>query len=243
MIELIDFSKSYNSKDYAVKNFFMTCKPGKITGLLGINGAGKTTILKAICARHYPTSGKILVNGIDSSLYPEKIKSVTGFVEEQNSSSFLQANDFTVYEYLLFFASLNCEKNRVFERLQTVKKDFSLEDVWSKKTGKLSQGFKKRVAFACALIHDPEVLVFDEPAGGLDPSQIIKVRQLIKSLKKTHTILLSTHLMQEVDALCDYIYIINKGIRAAFGTAESITKEQNCRNLEQAFLKITEESV
>lgn len=245
-IELVNFSKSYSSRKnaaFAVKNVNMTCKDGEITGILGLNGAGKTTILKAVCARHFATDGKILVNGIDAQDESERVRSLTGFVMEQP----LFQSELFVCEYLAQIAALHGiydtkEKQSLAEAMSKVKKLCSLDSVWSKKIGSLSKGFRERLNFAQALIYDPPVLVLDEPASGLDPSQILKMRALVQSLKKNHTILLSTHLMQEVAALCDSVYIIDNGQCVAFGTPDSIAAENNCKTLEEAFFKLTKES-
>ncbi len=240
MVELINFSKTYKSSkkgdSFAVSNFSMTCKNGEITGILGLNGAGKTTILKAICARHVATKGDVLVDGINASENIEKIREITGFVQEEPDLP----KEYTVEEYLRLTASLHkidfkaaikSEKSHITELF--------LDELLPKKIKALSKGQRERVNFAQALIYNPCTLVLDEPASGLDPAQIINMRALVKSLKKDHTIILSTHLMQEVDSLCDRVYIINDGKLAASGTPQEIINENNCKNLEDAFFKIT----
>lgn len=240
MIELQNFSKRFKDK-IAVNDFSMICREGEITGILGLNGAGKTTILKAICGRHFATSGKVLVNGIDASEETERIRNLTGFVMEQSNLP----EELKVSEFLKMTYSLHCtssSKNECEEALSNVKKTFSLDSVWNEKIKNLSKGFKERVNFSQALVYNPPVLVLDEPASGLDPAQIMNMRKTVKFLKQNHTIILSTHLMQEVDALCDRIYILNKGKCAASGTAQEIIKNNNKNNLEEVFFELTKEN-
>lgn len=242
MIELTDFTKIYRTglfqrKDTpAVVSFSMTCTPGTITGLLGPNGAGKTTILKAVCAQHFATSGKVVVENIDVSENPAAVRQCTGFVEEQ---SILPA-EYTVAEYLHFCVTrFGFDKKQIENSIDRVISECAISSVLSKKIGTLSKGYLQRVSFAKALASNPPVLVLDEPASGLDPAQIVRMRELIKNLSKGRTVLLSTHLMQEVDALCSNVYIVSHGTCAAHGTAEAIIKNTNTASLEDAFLKLT----
>lgn len=259
MIQLTAFTKSYTSRKsapVAVQDFSMLCQTGEITGILGLNGAGKTTILKAITARHFATSGEVLVNGINASENAETVRSITGFVAEEPNLP----GEYTVAEYLNMVAELHGVKetqihadSRRLNKKNTLSsasirvhprliETLSLEELLPKKIRTLSKGQRERVNFAQALIYNPRVLVLDEPASGLDPAQILKMRSLVKSLKADHTILLSTHLMQEVEALCDRVYIIHEGRLAASGTAEEIAAQFECKNLEEAFFKITSAS-
>jgi len=234
MISLKGFCKSYSSHP-AVINFDMECKTGSITGILGPNGAGKTTILKAVTARHFGDEGTVYVENADAKENIQFVRNITGFVMENPDLP----GEYYVYEYLKSVAELHgVSKDDIQENLNNVKKLCSLEEVWCKKINELSKGYKERVNFAQALVYNPKVLVLDEPASGLDPEQILRMRELVKSLKKDHTILLSTHLMQEVDALCDYIYIISKGTCVAHGTSEQIARDNDCSNLEKAFFKL-----
>lgn len=234
MIELVNFTKYYGrTKIPAVQGFSMTCKPGTVTGLLGLNGAGKTTVLKAVCARHFATKGAVRINGIDAAENAEKVRSMTGFVSEMS----LLPAEYTVEEFLMQRAQLYGIEPQ--EALFRVIKQCALEEVASKKIKTLSKGFSERVNFAQALIHNPAILVLDEPASGLDPAQIVRMRSLVKSLLPEHTVLLSTHLMQEVDALCDYVYILHQGRCIAHGNAKSIAQTHNCTSLEEAFFKLT----
>lgn len=233
MIQLTNFTKSYSSKSpFAVSDINMTCEKGCITGILGLNGAGKTTILKAITARHFATSGSVLVEGIEAGENAEQVRNLTGFVEEEPKLP----GEYTVEEYLNMVANLHGQKMpRMCEAL-------SLKEIFPKKIKTLSKGQRQRVNFAQALIYNPKVLVLDEPASGLDPAQIINMRSLVKSLKAEHTILLSTHLMQEVDSLCDKVYILHEGKIAASGRPDEIASQFKCKNLEEAFFKITSTS-
>ena len=234
MIELTDFSKCYSNNLPAVKNVSLKCEYSKITGLIGENGAGKTTVLRAITARHFATQGTVTVNGINAEDFPETVRNLTGFVQEEPR---LPA-EYTVAEYLSMTARLHSvSSSRIPEDLVL---SLSLADLLPKKIGTLSKGQRERVNFSQALIYNPPVLVLDEPASGLDPAQIVNMRKFILSLKKDHTILLSTHLMQETEALCDYIYILHKGTVVAHGTKETLPKENGCSTLEETFFKLTQ---
>ena len=240
MIELIDFSKNYGNTT-AVSNVSFKALDSRITGLLGTNGAGKTTILKAVCGIHYATSGKVLVNNISCEDEPLKVKKSIGYVSE--SPRFYE--NFNVYEFLRFIADVQfCKDNSGIslslqqqkEKIEAAIEKCALQDVTTKKIGALSKGYRQRLAFAAAIMHDPKVLVLDEPVSGLDPVQIQEMRSLIKQMKKDRTILLSTHLMQEVSALCDDVIILAKGRLAAAGTPNEILEQSGKNNLEDAFL-------
>lgn len=235
MIELKNFSKEYDSFK-AVSNLSYTFEKGTITGILGPNGAGKTTILKALTGRHFASEGKVIFSEtIDAAQAPEKIRNLTGFVEETASLP----GEYTVKEYITFVAELHgCNQAAV----ENVIKKCSLEEYKNKKINSLSKGYKERVNFAQALVYNPEILILDEPASGLDPQQIVNMRALVKDLSKDHTIILSTHLMQEVDALCEKVLIINHGKLLAQGTKDEIVKNTVTKNLEEAFFKLTSSS-
>lgn len=252
MIQVDNVSKIYkvkNSKNeketIAIDNISCKFCSGEITGLLGVNGAGKSTLLKMLSGNLVPSvtensNSKILIDSVD--LYDNSLKDNTsllkekiGFVHEQ---PFFYEEE-TVKEVLTFATNI-CNQNKIeaknnFEKILT---QCNLTEVLNKKIKTLSKGYKQRLSFAVALSNNPEILLLDEPVSGLDPIQINEIRNLILSLKKNKTIILSTHLMQEIDALCDKIIILNKGKILAQGTEEEICKLHSCQNIEQAFLKL-----
>ena len=246
MIKLENFSKKYSIKDenFAAKNVSLTANDKCITGILGPNGAGKTTIIKAICSFHYPTNGNVFVtdkdnNKIDCTACQDLSRNQIGYVPEITNLP----NSLTVAEYLeQITLNHNILTQKIPELIKKVATDFSLKEVLQKKIKTLSKGYKQRTAFAGALIYNPQNIILDEPVNGLDPAQIIQFRKLIKEASSKAAVLISTHLMQEVEALCDYIYIINNGSIQIEGTKEQIIKKTNCNNIEEAFLKVTGQS-
>ncbi|MCR5386591.1 MAG: ABC transporter ATP-binding protein [Treponema sp.] len=242
MIELVDFTKEYktffNQKKTAAHNVSFVAKPKSITGLLGPNGAGKTTVIKAICSIHYATSGSVYIydsnkNKFDAALQVERAKRLIGYVSE---NPHLYRN-YSVLEYLKMTQEIwNCADR---ESLRKVIEMFGLGDVLKQKISTLSKGFCQRVNFAASLIHDPEVLVLDEPASGLDPNQIIETRKIIKKLAATKTVLLSTHIMSEAESLCDDVVIMSEGKVLASDSVENIKKKTKSKNLEQAYINLT----
>ncbi len=237
MIELAGFSKSYEKNLFAVKNVNFRAENGQITGLLGLNGAGKTTIIKAITGNHFATEGKILIadeNGVKFNIEDdiEKAKKMIGYVPEQ----MFFPKRLSVEEYLLLVKIQFSVSDENFEKTVNL---CGLSEVLSKKIGALSKGYRQRLGFAQALIHDPENIVLDEPVNGLDPAQIIQMRKLIKKIALTRTVIISTHLMQEVEALCTKIYILNNGSIALEGTEQEILLKTGAQNIEKAFLKAT----
>lgn len=239
MVELKNFTKKYNGF-LAADNISCSFEKNLITGILGPNGAGKTTILKAISGRHFPTDGHIFIDSqkygkIESCEEPAKVRNITGFVEELPQLP----EDYTVKEYLCEVCDLHsADKKSVLE----AEKLFSLEEVFLKKIKELSKGFRERVNFAQAFVYNPEILILDEPASGLDPAQIVNMRKTVKKLAENHTIILSTHLMQEAESLCDKIIILNHGKVLIAGTIDSITGETKTKNLEEAFFYLVKKS-
>lgn len=237
MIELVDFFKSYEKDSFAVENINLKAEKGKITGLLGLNGAGKTTIIKAVTSQHYPTSGTVKITGKNGEVFSlpqdcEKALAETGYVPE----IFSFPHRFYTGEYLdLVAQQFAVSKKTVNDTIKLCQ----LEESVSKKIGNLSKGYRQRLALAQALLNDPENIVLDEPVNGLDPAQIIQMRKLVKKIAETRTVLISTHLMQEVDALCDYVYIISGKTVSASGTPEEILLSTGASCMEEAFLKIT----
>lgn len=238
MIELVDFQKKYD-KFSACENVNFLCKDCKITGLLGPNGAGKSTIIKAICGVHYPSSGKILVDGISVEENTVEAQKLIGYVSENAE----YPNYYNVYELIKEVAELRLQnqKSLVNQQIEKVISIMDLKDVFLKNVGTLSKGYKQRLSFALALVHEPKVLILDEPVSGLDPMQIVEMRALIKKLGKDKTILLSTHLMQEAKELCDEIVILHKGKVIITGTVDEICQKTNTDDLEKAFLVLASE--
>lgn len=225
MIEFKGFCKNYKNKTGA-ENICFVCPDNAVTALIGANGAGKTTLIKAVTGIHYPDSGEVLVNGINPELEPVKVKAETGYLSEiQNLPSYL-----TVKEFLLQVADLYGVKAGKAAEL------FSLNDVLNEKIKNLSKGYIQRTAFAAAVMHNPDILVLDEPFSGLDPLQIIELRKLIKSFSNNKTVLLSTHIMQEAENLADNFALIDKGKLLFSGKKEELFSITGCSNLEESFL-------
>ncbi len=234
LIELKNVTKSYK-KFCAIKDISFTVPSKSITALVGLNGAGKTTLLKTIAGIHYPDSGTIRVNGIDILQHPIKNKQQIGFVQDNNGFY----PDYTVYEILQSDAAISLAKNVAKSNIIKVLDICSLNDVQYKNIRTLSKGYMQRLSFARALLHNPSVLLLDEPTSGLDPQQIIEMRNIIKSLSKEATILISTHLMQEVEALCSSIAIIHKGSLVAHGTEKELCTLSHTKTIEESFLHFT----
>ena len=220
MIEIMNLTKHYG-RIKAVNDISFTVQQGEIVGFLGPNGAGKTTTMNILTGYIPSTAGVVKVGGYDVMEDPEKVKSQIGYLPEQPPLYF----DLTVLEYLMFVAELkkvqkNARKQQVNEAMELM----MVDDHKNRLVKNLSKGYKQRVGFAQALIGEPAVLVLDEPTIGLDPRQIIEMRRLIKSLGKKHTIILSSHILQEVSAVCERVIIINKGRIAAVDTPENLSK-------------------
>lgn len=204
-IKVENVSKLYGQQK-ALDNVSFEVKAGEIVGFLGPNGAGKSTMMKIITAFLPATEGIVLVNGLDVNKEPLKVKAQIGYLAEQNPLYY----DMYVREYLQFTAGIYKIKN-VKERIDEMIQLVGLEKEQSKKIGELSKGYKQRVGLAQALIHDPSVLILDEPTTGLDPNQLEEIRSLIVEIGKKKTVMLSTHIMQEVEAICERVIIINNG--------------------------------
>jgi len=202
-IEVKQVSKNYGSQK-ALDGVSFTIKSGEIVGFLGPNGAGKSTMMKIITTYIAQSEGNVTVNGHNVSNEPMKVKESVGYLPEHNPLYL----DMYVKEYIQFNASIHkVSKARVAKVIDQV----GLKPEVHKKIGQLSKGYRQRVGLAAALLHDPEVLILDEPTTGLDPNQLVEIRNLIKEIGKTKTVLFSTHIMQEVEAVCDRVIIINKG--------------------------------
>lgn len=212
----------------AVDNISFRVKTGEILGFLGPNGAGKTTTMKAITTYLTPTEGSIYVG--DFSIYdnPDMVKKNIGYLPENNPLY----SEMPVVDYLKFVAELQgIEKNKIKEKLLEMIQLCGLEGEKHKKIMELSKGYKQRVGLAQALIHDPEVLILDEPTSGLDPNQIVEIRELIKKIGREKTVILSSHILAEVEATCDRILIINKGKIVADGTSKDLRKQSEGREI------------
>jgi len=193
---------------------------GEIVGFLGPNGAGKSTMMKIITTYIQPTSGSVSVNGFDIFDKSIDVRRSIGYLPEHNPLYL----DFYVREYLNFHADIHKVKK---QRIEEITDLVGLIDIKGKKIAELSKGYRQRVGLAAALLHDPEVLILDEPTTGLDPNQLKDIRNLIKEIGKTKTVLLSTHIMQEVEAMCDRVVIINKGNIVADRKLSDFLSEQN----------------
>lgn len=206
----------------AVKDISFEVKTGEIVGFLGPNGAGKTTTMKLITTYITQSSGKIFVDGIDTEKDALSVRKKIGYLPEQNPLY----SDMNVIDYLRYAAELqSVEKSKIDDAVKRMVKVCGLEEVKHKDIGELSKGYRQRVGLAQAMIHNPEVLLLDEPTSGLDPNQIIEIRKLIRDLGKQKTLMLSTHILQEVQATCDRVIIINNGEIVADGTTDSLQKK------------------
>mgnify|MGYP003576663428 FL=1 len=208
-IEVKGVTKIYGEQR-AVNNLTFSVAQGEIVGFLGPNGAGKSTTMKMITGYLEPDGGHISVSGIDVTKNPLEAKKKIGYLPESNALYY----DMFVREYLLFMADVHNIANKkaaVEEVITTV----GLTRESNKKIGQLSKGYKQRVGLAAALLHNPEVLILDEPTSGLDPNQIVEIRQVIKEAGKNKIVLFSSHILQEVEAICDRVIIINKGVLVA----------------------------
>ena len=232
MIEVKNLTKKYG-KFYAIRDVNFTVGDGEIVGFLGRNGAGKTTTMNIITGYIEATSGDVLINGVSINKKPKKVKKLLGYMPEGTPLYY----ELTVKEFINYMAQLRGVPRK--ERKEAVKKAIEvtgLQTVQNNLTKFLSRGYKQRVSFAGAIVGEPDILILDEPTVGLDPNQIIEIRSLIKKLGKRHTVILSSHILPEIQAVCDRIIIINKGVVAADGTADDIAK--NITNEHKMTLRI-----
>lgn len=231
-IDIKNLTKQYGQQK-ALDNISLAINEGEIVGLLGPNGAGKSTMMKIVTCFIPPTSGEVKVCGFDINEQPMNIRSLIGYLPEQNPLY----NELYVRESLEFIAGIHSIKGK--ERKERV--DYMIEKVGltkevKKRIGMLSKGYKQRVGIAQAMIHDPKVLILDEPTTGLDPNQLVDIRNLIKELGQDKTVILSTHIMQEVEAVCNRVVIINNGKLVADDSIEHLAVGGS---LEQKFREIT----
>lgn len=198
----------------------ISIEKGEIVGLLGPNGAGKSTLMKIITCFIPPTSGKVSVSGIDINENPLEVKKLVGYLPENNPLYY----EMYVREYLSFVAGIyKIPGKEMMGRIDEIIEITGLAAEQHKKIGTLSKGFKQRVGIAQALIHNPDILILDEPTSGLDPNQLTEIRNLIRDIGKEKTVLFSTHIMQEVEAVCDRVIIINQGKIVADDKTGNIT--------------------
>ena len=207
MIEVKNITKKYGNFT-AVDNINFKIEEGEIIGLLGPNGAGKSTTMNMITGYIEPTEGEIIVNGYDISKKPKKAKAQIGYMPE----GVPLYSDLTVKEFVTYMAELKkVDRKTRKEKVEKIIEQTGLKDVEKKLTRNLSRGYKQRVSMAGALVGEPKILILDEPTVGLDPKQITEIRALIKELGKTHTVILSSHILSEVSQICNKVIIINKG--------------------------------
>ena len=220
MIEINNLVKRYGDKK-AVKGISFTVNDGEVLGFLGPNGAGKTTTMNIITGYLSSTSGTVKVNGHDNLEEPELAKKEIGYLPE-NPPLY---NDMTVKEYLNFICDLKgVEKARRKNMLDNIVSMVKISDVYDRLIGNLSKGYKQRVGIAQALVGNPSILILDEPTVGLDPNQIIEIRRLIKALSKNHSIVISSHILSEIQEIADRVVIINRGKIAAVDTISDLSK-------------------
>ena len=231
-ISVKSLTKAYGTQK-AVDAISFKAEPG-VLGFLGPNGAGKSTTMKMLTGFLPQTSGSASVAGFDITTQSLEVRSRIGYLPENNPLYF----DMYVKESLAFIAGVHGVKN-ADERIAQVIEQTGLTPEQHKKIGQLSRGYRQRVGLAQAILHDPEVLILDEPTSGLDPNQLIGIRQLIRDLGKTKTIVLSTHIMQEVEAVCNQVIIINKGKIVADDTLEGLRNKHAKKTLEEIFIQLT----
>lgn len=233
MIEVKNVSKKYGDF-YAVRSISFNVKDGEIVGFLGRNGAGKTTTMNMITGFTEPSSGEIIVDGYNVDVKPKKVKKLIGYMPE----GVPLYPDLTVKEFVSYMADLKLVPHK--EKKQAVEKAImqtGLDKVRNRLTRNLSRGFKQRVSMAGALVGDPEILILDEPTVGLDPKQVREIRELIKSFRKDHTVILSSHILSEVSQICEKVIIIDRGEIIAVDTPENLEKQTQTEQV----LKITVE--
>jgi len=216
-ITVHQISKNYGSQQ-ALQGVSLDIRPGEIVGLLGPNGAGKSTLMKILTCFIPPTSGSASVCGVDVMENPIVVRSKTGYLPENNPLYL----DMYVREFLTFMAGMRQLRNKAASRVDAMIELTGLGPEQHKKLGALSKGYRQRAGLAQALIHDPEVLILDEPTSGLDPNQLLEIRGLIREIGKKKTVMLSTHIMQEAEAICNRAIIIHQGKIVADNTTHNL---------------------
>jgi ABC-2 type transport system ATP-binding protein len=233
MIQVENLGKNYGPVK-AVKGVDFSVGRSEIVGLLGPNGAGKTTIMKILTGYLYPSFGTVTIDDKDIMEQAREIKSKVGYLPE-NTPLY---TDLNVHEYINFTADARgLRDQRRKERIDAVIGECGLKSVLFRGISELSKGFRQRVGLAQAIIHDPQILILDEPTSGLDPNQILDIRDLIRRMGKEKTVIISTHILQEVEAICNRVLILNEGLIVAQGTTEEIGKELKGEELLNLTLK------
>lgn len=226
MIEVKNVTKKYG-KSVAVEDISFSINDGEIIGLLGPNGAGKSTTMNILTGYIEQTSGEVTIEGYDTLKKPKKAKQQIGYMPE----GVPLYTDLTVKEFVTYMAELKQVDRKVRkEKIQKVIEQTGLSEVQNKLTKNLSRGYKQRVSMAGALVGEPKILILDEPTVGLDPKQITEIRNLIKELGKTHTIIISSHILSEISQICNKVIIINKGKIVAIDTPENLENKVNNNN-------------
>ncbi len=235
-IEVQNISKNYGTQK-ALNTIDFKINKGEIVGFLGPNGAGKSTLMKILSTYIEADNGTAIVNGFNVNTHPKEVQKSIGYLPEHNPLYL----DLYVREYLAFNADVyKVDKKRIAEVIQLT----GLSPEAHKKIGQLSKGYRQRVGLATALLHDPEVLILDEPTTGLDPNQLTEIRDLIKNIGKDKTVFLSTHIMQEVEAICDRVIIIKSGVIVADNKLQQMFSNENDQVIEIEFdVKIEEEFI
>ncbi|MBT3180692.1 MAG: ATP-binding cassette domain-containing protein [Candidatus Marinimicrobia bacterium] len=232
MIQIENLSKNYGDVK-AVKSISFTLEDKEIVGFLGANGAGKSTTLKMITGFLTPTSGNVIIDGLNIIDDSQEIQKQIGYLPELNPLY----SEMKVYEYLKFHAEIRGIKGHEFKiALEKVVVDCSLQGIVHRTIGECSKGYKQRIGLAASMIHNPKILILDEPVSGLDPNQIVEIRRLIKKLGKEKLVLMSSHILQEIQATVDRIIIINQGEIVADGSSEELITDS--KGLTQLHLEI-----
>jgi ABC-2 type transport system ATP-binding protein len=220
-IEAHDISKTYGTQ-VAVDHVSFSVHTGEIVGFIGPNGAGKSTTMKIITGTLPPDQGMVSIRDLNIVEHRKEIRNILGYLPEHNPLYL----EMYIREYLYYVAGLyNISGNRAWKRIHEIAEMTGLTREVHKKIGNLSKGYRQRVGLAQALVHDPEILILDEPTSGLDPNQIVEIRNLISSISREKTVLLSTHILQEVEAICDRVLIIDRGRIVADDRADSLRQK------------------
>ncbi len=227
-IEINNLSKNFGHQK-VLNDISFQAKPGQVLGFLGPNGAGKSTTMKIATGFLSADQGEVLVNGISVQRHPKVVSRLIGYLPEHNPLY----PDLYIAEFLTFMGGLyQIKGSQLKERVETVMDQCGLMPEKSKKIGQLSKGYRQRVGLAKSLVHDPEIIILDEPTSGLDPNQLVEIRKLIKEIGIDKTLIISTHIMQEVEAVCEKVVIIHKGNVVAQDMLQNLKSDQGRYDLE-----------